>query len=117
MNVQSILGPLPFFSFEILYTVTRPTYTHASSDFEPTISEFEGAKTVHVLDLSATVIGEYNSNYTKRRMAGCLCGTFCSAEFLQRSQELCDEETLQMQRYFLFRYGSDNVKKGGFFLP
>jgi hypothetical protein len=27
------------------------------------------------------------------------------------------EEALQIQRYFLFRYGSDDVKRGCVFLP
>jgi hypothetical protein len=40
---------------------------------------------------------------------------FCSLP--AESEEFCDEETPQMQRYFLFRSGSDDVKRGGFFLP
>jgi hypothetical protein len=85
MALQPFSGPWPLFSFLILYTVGRtpwmsdqpvartlPTHrttqtqkkTHTtrtsmpSVGFEPTISAFERAKTVHVLDRAATVIGK-----------------------------------------------------------
>jgi hypothetical protein len=76
------VGPCPLFSFLILHTVgrtpwardhtavrpllthrktqTQNKYTHTSMPcvgFEPTIQAFVRAKTVHVLDRAATVIG------------------------------------------------------------
>jgi hypothetical protein len=76
-----LLGPGPFFSFLILYTVgrthftgdqpvARPLPTHTTTQtqnkctqtsmsregFEPTIPEFERAKTIHALARAATVI-------------------------------------------------------------
>jgi hypothetical protein len=81
MTLQNFVGPWPIFSFLILYTVgrtpltgdqpvARPLPTHTTQiqnkgtqtsmpgvGLEPTISVFERAKTVHVLDRAASVIG------------------------------------------------------------
>jgi hypothetical protein len=79
---SSLLGLGRFFTFLILYTVSRTPWTgdqpvarqlpeHRTAQtqhertqsfmpqvrFEPTIQVFDGAKTVHALDRAATVIG------------------------------------------------------------
>jgi hypothetical protein len=81
MTLQSFVWPWPLFQFLNLYTVgrtpwtrdqpvARPLPTHRTTQtqnkrtqtsmprvgFEPTTSVFERAKTVHALDLAATVI-------------------------------------------------------------
>jgi hypothetical protein len=67
-----LVGPWPFFSFLILYTVgttpltgdqpvAGPLPTHRTTqtqEFEPTIPIFERAKTDHALGRTATVIGK-----------------------------------------------------------
>jgi hypothetical protein len=80
--IRPIVGPWPLLHFFNLYTVgralwtgdqpvARPLPTHRTTQrenkrtytsmpgvgFEPTIPAFERAKTVHALDLVATVIG------------------------------------------------------------
>jgi hypothetical protein len=89
MALQPFVGPWPLFSFLILYTVdrtswtrdqpvTRPLPTHRTTQtqnkstqtsmprfvFEPMIPMFEQAKTVHVLDRAAIVIGRTHLLYS-----------------------------------------------------
>jgi hypothetical protein len=80
LAIQPLVGPWPLFSFLILYTVGRTPWTgdqpaarslpiHRTTQtqnkrtqtsmplgFEPTTPVFEGAKTLHALDRTATVI-------------------------------------------------------------
>jgi hypothetical protein len=96
MALQPFVGPLPLFSFLMLYTVgrtpltgdqpvARPLPIHRSVQtqnkrahtsmpgvgFEPTTTEFELAKTVHALDRAATLIGaflNYAQNNSRHRL-------------------------------------------------
>jgi hypothetical protein len=81
MAPEPLLGLGRFVNFLILYTVgrtpwmgnqpvARPLPTHRMTQiqnkrFEPTISAFEWAKTVHALDREATVIGKIFIYYVK----------------------------------------------------
>jgi hypothetical protein len=83
MVLQPFVGPWPFFSFLILFTVdrspwtgdqpvARPLPTHRTTQtqnkhtqtcmprvgFEPTTPEFERVERVHALDRAAIVIGQ-----------------------------------------------------------
>jgi hypothetical protein len=90
MALRPFVGPCPLFQFHILITVGRtpwtgdqhverrlPTHRAAQTQnkrtqtfmprmgFEPTTSVFERAKTVYVLDRTATMIGACNLYFSK----------------------------------------------------